>query len=95
MDKLGIHSQKVLFYSNFQQIELRLRFEWTKVNSKCQKWSILASFWEPEACAQTVLPDRSVLIGQKLVKMPKFKCDILDNFQTLCTCCPTRILALN
>ena len=44
MDKLGIHSQKVLFYSNFQQSELRLHFEWTKVNSKCQKWSILASF---------------------------------------------------
>ena len=24
-------------------------------------------FWKPEACGQTVLPDRSVLIGQKLV----------------------------
>ena len=43
-------------------------------------------FWKPEACGQTVLPDRSVLIGQKLVekgKIPKFKCDILSNFQTL------------
>ena len=48
--------------------------------------SILASFWKPEACGQTVLPDRSVLIGQKLVenaKIQKFKCDILDDFQTL------------
>ena len=48
--------------------ELRLHFAWTKVNKKCQKWSILASFWKPEACGQTMLPDRSVLIGQKLVE---------------------------
>ena len=41
----------------------------------------MASFWKPEACSQTVLPDRSVLIGQKLVE--KFKCDILGDFQTL------------
>ena len=25
----------------------------------------LASFWKPEACGQTVLPDRSILIGGK------------------------------
>ena len=34
-----------------------------------------------------MLPDRSVLIGQKLVenaKIQKFKCDILDDFQTMC-----------
>ena len=50
------------------------------------KWSILASFWKPEASGQTVLPDRSVLIGQKLVenaKIEKFKCDILSNFWTM------------
>ena len=29
-------------------------------------WSILTIFWNPEA--QTVLPDMSVLIGQKLVE---------------------------
>ena len=49
-------------------------------------WSILTIFWKPEA--QTVLPDMSVLIGQKLVrkaKIEKFKCDILSNFQTMCT----------
>ena len=45
----------------------------------CQKWSILASFWKPEACGQIVLPDRSVLIGQKIagkrqkVQMRDFK----------------------
>ena len=49
------------------------------------------AFWrvfeKPEAYGQTVLPDRSVLIGQKLMesaKMPKFKCNILSNFQTMC-----------
>ena len=44
-------------------------------------------FWT-EACGQTELPDRSVLIGQKLVKnakIRKFKCDILGDFQTLCS----------
>ena len=48
----------------------------------------MASFWKPEACGQTVLPDRSVFIGQKLVengKIQKFKCDILSNFQTMWT----------
>ena len=36
---------------------------------------------------QIVLPDMSVLIGQKLVenaKIKKFHCDILSNFQTMC-----------
>ena len=32
-----------------------------------QKWSILARFWRLEACGQMVLPDRSILVGQKLV----------------------------
>ena len=47
----------------------------------------LASFWKTEACGQTVLPDRSILIRQKLVEnaeIEKFKCDILSNFQTMC-----------
>ena len=45
----------------------------------------LAGFWKPEACGQTVLPDWSILIGQKLVenaKIEKFKWDILCDFQT-------------
>ena len=37
------------------------------------KWSILASFFKPEACGQIVLPDRSILIGQKLVKNAKIE----------------------
>ena len=35
--------------------------------------SILASFWKPEAWGQTVLPDRSISIGQKLVENAKMK----------------------
>ena len=30
-------------------------------------------FWKPEACGQTELPDRSVLIGQKLVENAKIQ----------------------
>ena len=40
----------------------------------------LASFLKIKACGQAELPDRSVLIGQKMVesaKIQKFKCDIL------------------
>ena len=43
-------------------------------------------FWKPEACGQTVLPDRSILIGQKLAgnaKIEKLKCNILGDFQTM------------
>ena len=64
----------------------QVNFEWAKVNKKCQKWSILASFWKPEALGQTVLPDRSSLIEQKLVekaKIEKFKWDILGDFLTM------------
>ena len=60
-----------------------------KLIKKCKKLSIFASFWKPEACGQTVLPDKSVLIGQKFVenaKIKKFKCDILSNFQTMLKC---------
>ena len=44
-------------------------------------------FFKPETGGQTVLPDRSILIGQKLVenaKIENLKCDILGDFQTLC-----------
>ena len=44
-----------------------------KLIKKCQKWSILASFWKPKACGQTVLPDRSVSIRRKLVENPKIQ----------------------
>ena len=74
-------SQKVAFN---MRSELRLHFEWTKIH---QKWSNLTSFWLTEATFQTVLPDKPLLIGQKLIenaKIEKFRCDILGDFQTLC-----------
>ena len=39
------------------------------------KWFILflSSFWKPEVCGQTVLPDRSILIGSKLVENAKIQ----------------------
>ena len=43
----------------------------------------------PKACGQTVLPDWSVLIGQKLVenaKIKTFQWDILGDFQTMWKC---------
>ena len=51
---------------------------------KMPKMLNLASFWKPKACGQTELPDRSVLIGQKLVENAKIgKCAIMGDFQTL------------
>ena len=43
----------------------------------------LTSYWKPQACGQTALPDKSIVIGQKLVenaKIEKLKCDILGDF---------------
>ena len=40
-------------------------------------------FWKPEALGQTVLPDRSILKGQKLVENVKVKWDIFGDFQTI------------
>ena len=55
----------------------------------------MASFWKPEACGQTVLPDRSVLVRQKLVENAKIQnsnatfwvifkqCEDVSQFQSL------------
>ena len=46
----------------------------------------MASFWNPEVCDQTMLPDRSLLIRQKLVENAKIqtsKWDILSYCLTL------------
>ena len=68
-----------------ERSELRLHFEWTKL-IKMPKMTIWR-FCKLEDSCQTVLPDRSLLTGQKLsesAKIEKFKCDILCDFQTLC-----------
>ena len=44
-----------------------------KLIEKRQKMVILASFGKAEVCCQTVLPDRSLLIGQKLLENAKMK----------------------
>ena len=48
----------------------------------------LGEFFQPKACGQTVLPDNSLLMGQKLIKigekcqnLKNQKCDIFDEFQ--------------
>ena len=38
-------------------------------------------FWKPEACGQTVLPDKSILIGQKLVKNAKIQMRLFENLK--------------
>ena len=75
-----LHKKKKVFENRRKSLirhcersELRIHFEWTKVNPKCQKVSIWANFCKPEACGQTVLPDRSILIGQKLVENAKIQ----------------------
>ena len=43
-----------------------------------------------ETYGQTVLPDRSLFIEQKLMenaKIKNFKCDIFTDFQTMCSQC--------
>ena len=49
-----------------------------KLIKKSQKWSILARFGKTEACSQTVLPDRSVLIGQKLMENAKIQMRLFE-----------------
>ena len=52
----------------------------------------LASFLKLEANGQTVLPDRSLLVGQKLLANAKnAKCDILSDFQTLWILCKWKV----
>ena len=58
-----------------------------------QFWRLIE--YVPETCSQTVLPDRLISIGQKLVenaKIKNFKCHILSNFQT---CLVLRSLSLD
>ena len=56
---------------------------------KMPKMVNLASFWKPESCGQTMLPDRSILKGSKISgKYKKIKFHILSNFQYKITNCP-------
>ena len=78
-------TEKVLFDIASEASYIYSGQKFIKKAKNGQFWRV---FEKLEACGQTVLPDRSVLIGQKLVenaKIQKLKCDILSNFQTLCS----------
>ena len=49
-----------------ERSELRLHFEWTKVDLKCQKLCILTGFRKHKAYGHTVLPDRPLLKRTKI-----------------------------
>ena len=57
-----------------ERSELGLHFEWTKVDQKC---SILVSFLE--TYGRTVLPDKSLFKGQKLVENGQFLKNLWSN----------------
>ena len=67
-----------------ERSELRLQIEWTKVNSKCQKWYILKtwSLWSNSVTCHVTF--NWINIGGKCQNKKKSICDILSNFQTLC-----------
>ena len=44
-----------------------------KVTKNAKNGPFLATFWNPKACGQTVLPDRSILIGQKMMEYAKIE----------------------
>ena len=58
---------------NIWYCELSLHFEWTKVHQKCNKWSNFDKLFKSEPCGQILLPDRSLLIWQKMVENAKIK----------------------
>ena len=56
-----------------ERSELRLHFEWTKVNQKCQKWLNLASFENLKLPVKQCYQTGHFLIGQKLVENAKIQ----------------------
>ena len=50
--------------------------------------------WKPDNCSQTVLPDRSLLIGQKLMENAKIQmrhCWVISNFSLRKHLCKTNL----
>ena len=80
--RIQIHWRKSTVFKNHrksliqhcERSELGLHFKWTKVDQKC---SILASFLE--TYGQTVLPDKSLFKGQKLVENGQFLKNLWSN----------------
>ena len=75
--KHGVWKSQKRSHSTLRAKRATFTFWLDKSWLKRPKWSILARFWKPEACGQTVLPDKSILKGQKLAENAKIqKCDI-------------------
>ena len=55
-----------------------------KLKLKIPKMVHFDEFLKSKACGQTVLPERSVLIGQKSVEKAKIQKRHFSNFQTMC-----------
>ena len=55
------------------KVSSNMASEWTKVHYKGSKMVHLGQIWKPEAYGQTVFPDWSILVGQKLVENAKIK----------------------
>ena len=61
-------SQRKSRIQHRERSELHLHFEMTKLHQKCQKWRF---YGKPKPSGQKVVPDKSILIGQKLVENAK------------------------
>ena len=68
-------------HSTLRAKRAKFTFGVDKSSLKMPKIVNLRSFWKTEASGQTVLPDRSISIGQKLAEKVKIQCDILSDFQ--------------
>ena len=69
----GVWKPQKKYHSTLRAKRATFTFWMDKSSLKMPKMLILASFWKPKACGQTELPDRSVLIGQKLVENAKIQ----------------------
>ena len=69
-----------------EKVSFNIASEASYVYKSGQKFIKNTNFWKPKYGGQTVLPDRSILIEQKLVENAKFeKCKmrIVNDFQTM------------
>ena len=68
-----------------ERSELRLHFEWTKVCFKMSRKPLTLQFLKlaVKQCYQA----SQFWYAENCRKMPKFKCTLLDDFQTTCPCC--------
>ena len=61
------------FIQHFERSELRLHLSGQKLIKNAKNGPFGQVFEKHDACGQTVLPDKSILIGQKLVENAKIE----------------------